>query len=423
MTSISKGYYNKEVGVTYEVVFIIILSLFFLFQNVLELYIPAISYSEDIISLMFFLYFIFSTFKFREIKIEDAFSIIILSIIMLLGLYFNIRYKFQKYNIAIIIDIISTFKFCMIYIGFSCYLDKRPNFNFNQVSGVLSFIAKVYIMILFVCAILNIFIDIGMYQEYRYGLRTFSFIFGTPGQVINTSILILLILCMDRTLSENENKNTLFIFITWLVLLSTLKSRALILAVTFFFLYETLEIEKKSSMKIRIIMVAIIGCIVGYSQFEYYFLSGSTPRLRFLKAGVELFKTYFPFGSGFATFGSGAAAKYYSPLYYQFEFNNFYGMSPEEPLFLNDTFWPMIIGQLGFIGIILFVFLLGSFLITIYKKSKLQNNTIKLAVLFYIFNVLFSSIQSSYPGSNSMIFTTYFIVMILICRSREKEVK
>lgn len=423
MASLAKSYHRRRASISYEVILITILSIFFLFQNILEIYIPFIGYSEDVISAMFFLYFIVSIFKSGRIKKQDMFFLIIVIMIVIVGVYCNINYKFQEYNIAIIIDIVSMLKFCMIYLGFSCYLNKRPNFNFKQVSKVLSFIAKGYIILLFICAVVNIFVDIGMYQEYRYGLRTFSFIFGTPGQVINTTICILLILCMDKVLCEKRHRNNLFIFITWLVLLSTLKSRALILAVTFFFLYETLEIEKRKSIKFRIIMVVILGCGVGYSQFEYYFLSGSTPRLRFFKAGIEIFKRYFPFGSGFATFGSGAAAKYYSPLYYEFGFNNFYGMSADEPLFLNDTFWPMIFGQLGLIGTILFIILLGKFLITIYRKSKFQNNTIKLATLFYIFNVLFSSIQSSYPGSNSMIFTTYFTIMILISGNRRKEAK
>ncbi|WP_449389878.1 hypothetical protein [Clostridium sp. ETTB3] len=423
MNCVSGNYSRRKVGISYSTIFITMLSLVFLFQNVLELYFPFTAYIEDIISVVFFIYFVVSVFQEGKINKTDMFFILILIAIIFWGTYSNVAYKIQTHAIAIMIDLISNFKFLMIYLGFSCYLKKRPNFRFEQVNKVLVPVAKGYIIILFTCAVLNIFVDIGMYQEYRYGLRTFSFIFGTPGQVINTTICILLILCMDRDLNRKKINNSFFIFITWLVLISTLKSRALILAITFFLLYETFEIEKRRSIKLRILMVTIVGCIIGYSQFEYYFLSGSTPRLRFFKIGIEIFKEYFPFGSGFATFGSSAAAKYYSPLYYRYGFNNFYGMSPDDPAFLNDTFWPMIFGQLGLIGTILFLLILGKFLMKIYQKVKGQSNIIKLAVFFYIFNVIFSSIQSSYPSSNSMVFTTYFVIIVLAYGIRRKEIK
>lgn len=417
-----KNYMTKN-GVSYSVILITTISIIFLFQNVLELYIPFAGYIEDIIAVLFFIYFIIKVILTKKIIKTDMILLISLNIIIILGIYFNIKYKIQPYTSAIIIDVISNFKFIMIYLGLSYYLRIRKSFNFKQVNKIVAFIAKGYIIIIFIYAVLNFFMDIGMHQEYRYGLRTFSFIFGTPGQVINTTIYIILILYMDRSLSGKKTRNKLFICISLLVLLSTLKSRAIILSATFCILYETFEIENRKSIKSRIILVGIIGGMIGYSQFETYFLGGATPRQRLFRGGVELFKEYFPFGVGFGTYGSSTAAKYYSQLYYKYGFHNLYGMNPNDPAFLNDTFWPMIFGQLGLIGTILFIYLLSKFLIQIYKKARIQSNAIKLPVLFYIFNVVFSSIQSSYPGTNSMVFTTYLIIIVVMCKNRRKEAK
>lgn len=79
------------------------------------------------------------------------------------------------------------------------------------------------------------------------------------------------------------------------------------------------------------------------------------PRYLFFYYGGKTANTYFPFGSGFATFGSDQAARNYSRLYYQYGFNSLFGMNTKDGSFLSDTFWPMAIGQFGWIGSILYI--------------------------------------------------------------------
>ena len=72
---------------------------------------------------------------------------------------------------------------------------------------------------------------------------------------------------------------------------------------------------------------------------------------------VEILTDYFPFGSGFGSFGSEAAARYYSPLYYKYEIDSVYGLSPLDygtsSNFLVDAFYP-VLSEFGIIGIILY---------------------------------------------------------------------
>ena len=81
----------------------------------------------------------------------------------------------------------------------------------------------------------------------------------------------------------------------------------------------------------------------------------NAPRYLFFYYGGKTANTYFPLGSGFATFGSDQAARNYSRLYYQYGFNSLFGMNTEDGSFLSDTFWPMAIGQFGWIGSILYI--------------------------------------------------------------------
>ena len=55
-----------------------------------------------------------------------------------------------------------------------------------------------------------------------------------------------------------------------------------------------------------------------------------------------MFKDYIPFGSGLGSFGTAAAAKEYSPLYYKYQLDNVWGLNPENPMFLADAFYPTL---------------------------------------------------------------------------------
>ena len=98
-------------------------------------------------------------------------------------------------------------------------------------------------------------------------------------------------------------------------------------------------------------------------------------------------------------------------------------MQPDNTKFLNDTFWPMIFAQLGLLGTIPYVALLLFILYEICRKGReTGNGYIMLAVYMYAINVLFSSIQSSYPGNNSMVMLTFLATLIPFCAASEKDI-
>ena len=75
------------------------------------------------------------------------------------------------------------------------------------------------------------------------------------------------------------------------------------------------------------------------------------PRTVLYKTSYLLAKKYFPFGVGFGRYGGDVAARYYSPVYHEFRFEQIHGLWPEGQ-FLRDTFWPMVLGELGVIGLV-----------------------------------------------------------------------
>lgn len=67
---------------------------------------------------------------------------------------------------------------------------------------------------------------------------------------------------------------------------------------------------------------------------------------------------FFPFGTGWGTFGSSPSRDiFYSPVYVAYGINNVWGGSPTHGVFLIDTFWPKIIAEQGWIGFVVYAWL------------------------------------------------------------------
>ena len=394
-----------------------VIVLIFLFQTLLENYFYKASYIDEAIAALFFGYFVLEVLVSAEIRAEDLFLCFLMLMMTLSGLYGNIHLGIQKSTSAIIIDIVSHIKFVALILGVSAFC-RVNRVDYRSVIKLPVLLGKVYLLVLLFFAMLNLLKDIGMHAEYRYGIRVFSFIFGTPGIVTNLVLFIIMLLLMERALDPSK-KNLFFLAVAELLLILVIKSRSLILAAFFLMLYESLVIETKKSMVTRAGLIGIVAVIIGFPQFLKYFVNGekanlgTAPRLLFLQGGIQLFKQYFPFGSGFGTFGSSTAATHYSDLYYMMGFDKVAGMSPENPVYLNDTFWGMIFGQLGFLGTVFYALMLGGALWILYQRArKTSNRYIRLAALFYAANALMSSIQSNYPGNNSMVMLTFLVTMM-----------
>ena len=398
----------------------------FLFQTLLENYFSQASYIDEGFAALFFGVFVLDLIVSGEARIRELAACFLILWATAAGLYGNWRFGIQDTNSAIYLDIVSLFKYALIYLGVTSAARKR-RWNMEEAARIPVLLAKGYLIVLFAFGILNLFVDLGMYGGIRYGLRNYAFVFGTPGIVTNTVLYIIMLLLLDAALHE-ERTNKGFLLMAIAVLIMVIKSRSLILAATALVLFESFVLEKKQDMRLRILGIAIIGGIIGYPQYQDYFVNGVTanrgtaPRQLFWQGGLRLFKEYFPYGTGFGTFGSSTAATNYSSLYYILEFNTVTGMQPTNTMYLNDTFWPMIFTQLGLIGMIPYILLMIIIFCDIYRNAKRSGNLyIRFAAYLYMANVLFSSIQSSYPCNNSMVMMTFIAALMPYCIGVDRE--
>jgi hypothetical protein len=61
----------------------------------------------------------------------------------------------------------------------------------------------------------------------------------------------------------------------------------------------------------------------------------------------------FPYGVGFGQYGGFIARENYSPVYYEYGMSHIYGLTPDDPKWATDTYWPNILGEIGFVGFVI----------------------------------------------------------------------
>ena len=179
-----------------------------------------------------------------------------------------------------------------------------------------------------------------------------------------------------------------YIGILFFVITNTLRIK------TFFFIIVFLIISiylNKTNKKITFSKIGIIVCIcilIAYNQIEYYFFtSDDIARGVLLETSIKIANDHFPFGAGFATFGSYFSAVNYSPIYLKYNIHNIHGLTKENPTFLSDSFWPMLVGQLGYIGTSFYLICIILLLIKIQKNYSFENKyeyIAKISVLAYL---------------------------------------
>lgn len=402
-----------------SIVVVLVLLIAF-FENWLLTVIPFVGYFDEIIALLGLLYFLSGR---NVLKNRKYTVLLVLSAILLIwGLACNAITNIQSYPMAIVEDIISNFKFIFIYLGLAEFLT-RKGLNTKAVLKVVLPVIKLFMTILFVFACINLVRDIGMSSEIRYGIKGFSFIYGTAGHVINQCTYFLLLL-----LAENEilgRKNTVWKVVCFLLMMATLKSRALVLVAVYFAFFYFFMLRKKKRLGLEIGIIGIIALLIGYSNFETYFIANErAPRAMFVNGAIKLVKQYFPFGTGFGTYGSSAAGHYYSKLYYVLGFSTRWGMTPDNQLFINDNYLPMIFAEFGLIMGVVFCYLIYRYsrnVVTDVKRS--QSPRVKLSTCFFISNVLLSSIQSSFLASFTIVVFSIFFFTFFYPNRQESGTK
>lgn len=104
----------------------------------------------------------------------------------------------------------------------------------------------------------------------------------------------------------------------------------------------------------------------------------------------------FPFGTGFATFGSYYSGVYYSSVYAAYGLSNINGLRIGASQFISDSFWPMILGQSGYFGLLSYIFAVTMLLKAIQRIRKVENSYYAAAMSGICYLIIVSMAESAF---------------------------
>lgn len=76
------------------------------------------------------------------------------------------------------------------------------------------------------------------------------------------------------------------------------------------------------------------------------------PRNALYVGSIAIARDHFPLGTGVGRFGSHMSRESYSPEYASYGLDQVSGLRADEPIAVTDTFWPMILGETGVVGLL-----------------------------------------------------------------------
>ena len=351
-----------------------------LFQNFIQKYISVFRYFDEFLAVITIPLILLNVIKKHTVKIKkyDLYIVIMLLIICLLGLYASFKYRYQPINIAFM-DIILVYKFFLVYYLGSMLNQTNTLHKYkNNIVNHLKIITILFLILTCINYVFNIFPS-----SYRYGIMVNTIFYGQPTNLVASCIFIIATMIIFE-----EKINYKYIFILLFIIASTLRMKAFIFILIF--LVISLYVDK-SNKKITISKIGLIMCVcffLTFNQIEYYFFtSDDIARGVLLETSIEIANDHFPFGAGFATFASYFSAIQYSPIYAMYHIQNVHGLTKSNPAFISDTFWPMLIGQFGYIGAILYFLCIVLIFKKIQKSFSVDNKykyIAKVSVLAYL---------------------------------------
>ena len=330
-----------------------------LFQPIIEIILPPFSYYDEIlaVSSLLSLFFSMAMRKSRFTR-EMKIALCLLFAIVVIGLFGNFLSGIVSDTFFILVDILACSKFFIIYFALKSILGNTSYFVSYMVRE-----SKVLLVLMLACLVINQFVDIGMTYEMRYGLKAFQFVFIHPTHMVTLSLA-----CMAFIYSDASNGWKKYIGIALVLMAMSLRSRWVALALVIVLI---IIFVKKGSTRAPFVVIgvgSVSAFLVGQAQMSVYYGSASeSARGHLMTTALSVFQNFFPLGAGFASFGSGVTKTIYSPLYYQYGLQNVYGLAPNNPSYLTDTFWPVVLAQFGFLGLIIWLLLLIMLVVDFYR--------------------------------------------------------
>ena len=337
-------------------------------RDLLEQYIPLFSYTDELIALSAIPLFCMEFIRNKPQKIfqKGGYARYIIGFLAF-GLAGSIAYQYQPFLKVALPDMFLCAKFWLaIYAGKVVF----ENFSFRDYAEKINLFIRVVVWCFAILILVDFLVWIlnsgnGLFHgEIRYGIKSVKLFYSHLTIFAACCVFLIAMLAAIKDYVRGTEKYMLALCI---MLVLTLRGKAFGAAVMIAFLYVCIYIWKKSlSLKMLACCIPIM-IVVGWNRIYYFFFSSlqdESARYQLLEKSIQVANDHFPLGSGFGTFASYLSAQqYYSPLYKMYGLSEVWGLWEGSASFVSDNYWPMILGQTGWLGFlcmgfaVLFLFL------------------------------------------------------------------
>ena len=204
--------------------------------------------------------------------------------------------------------------------------------------------------------------------DFRFFTQSLMLGFQHPAYLAIVCLTIICVLALNMRYDQNNLK---YIFMMTAVTILTFRSKEMAAVLIILLLY--LLFVKYKFQGNALVLAPVAGLAIYFSsdQFDKYFTvhDYAPMRLKLIQDGVKIANQHFPFGSGFATFGTTVSYEYNSPFYQSL---GYYSKLYIDQQVVADAFWHGIFAESGWLGSAAFI--IAVLLMTFDSISKAKNH-------------------------------------------------
>lgn len=346
--------------------YVLFLFLFYtlIFNELLVNTFSIFQYEDELIALMALPLFVLHVLSGRKLSDRTGSAPYIMGFVIctLLG---SLYFRYQPFLSVAAPDLLLCLKFWLcIYTSKELF----RKFDIKRFSRNLFFHVKLITWMFVILTVSDAVFGVFPAFDIRYGLETNMLFYQHPISLISSCSLLAII---SLALKGYVKNGLFYVGLLAVVMVTTLRSKAIADVIVFLLLYFFVVVRKQKFSFQMVLALLPIVVLVGWSQIEYYFfeLGDESARAQLLVKGFQIANDHFPLGAGFGTYGSFYSTVNYSSLYYRYGLNTVYGLSEQFGNFICDSFWPMIMGQSGYLGM---AFYIGAIIKLVRKITELK---------------------------------------------------
>lgn len=387
------------------------LLFFFLFQPAITYQLGSgflsvmVSYVDEIVTVVALLYLLYCHANKRKTNPSNKKIIVYAMLLNIIGILSSFVNEGNKLFPAII-DAFTCNKFIIVFAATMFYVQK--NERMLMIFFTMNRSIRAILCILGTLTSLNFVFGFFPHHGYRMFIPTQKLFFEHPNDLAYVALICAVILVFN----SQRYKNDFYLVIATFIVVATMRMRhvamMLIIWVVYFYFIK-MRLRSKFMLGISVVAVAFL---IGYDQFVNYYGNVTETRGIVTSVSFALANSHFPLGVGFAGYGSNMARQYYAPIYESLGFTRIWGLNFENDTFLTDQFWPAVIGQFGWIGLILFVLILVQIYKMLAPLLKKEIYAYVSALLLFVYEILTSLGETAYY--NPLAVVVFFIMAICI---------